>query len=285
MAAEIEEEAAEEAADEVVVERDAPVVESAPEDPRPAIDLGPLIEAMIGMGKTSPENEPKSKEDEVAQPAKVPEAEIAAAGDEVDGVIEPVEDFDLSDLEPPAAATRDAIEPVEDFDVEPVEDFDLSDLQPPELDLIDTVESETSDLADVDSPSTGDEVSHVEDEEYVDDIPEDITATDESTAVQTGELGGRGAGFNMRGDDELLRIFQEIETEGHAGDDVEQEVEKEPEIEQQKRIATATLAEIYTIQGLTQKAIETYRELLVQEPDNAFIRRKLEDLEKGSSRK
>ena len=89
----------------------------------------------------------------------------------------------------------------------------------------------------------------------------------------------------MRGDDELLRIFQEIETEGHAGDDVEQEVEKEPEIEQQKRIATATLAEIYTIQGLTQKAIETYRELLVQEPDNAFIRRKLEDLEKGSSRK
>ena len=45
-----------------------------------------------------------------------------------------------------------------------------------------------------------------------------------------------------------------------------------------------TLAEIYTIQGLTQKAIETYRELLEQNPNNTIIRGKLESLEKSSGK-
>ena len=53
---------------------------------------------------------------------------------------------------------------------------------------------------------------------------------------------------------------------------------------QEKRIATETLAEIYTIQGLTQKAIETYRELLKQNPNNTIIRSKLEALEKSSGK-
>ena len=44
-----------------------------------------------------------------------------------------------------------------------------------------------------------------------------------------------------------------------------------------------TLAEIYTTQGLTQKAIETYRELLEQEPTNTIIRSKLASLEQSSS--
>jgi tetratricopeptide (TPR) repeat protein len=84
---------------------------------------------------------------------------------------------------------------------------------------------------------------------------------------------------------ELLRLFQEIE----------QEPEPEPVLEQpkppsalkpghpeDKPIATMTLAEIYTIQGLTQKAIETYRELLELDPSNTIIRSKLESLEKSS---
>ena len=49
-----------------------------------------------------------------------------------------------------------------------------------------------------------------------------------------------------------------------------------------KLIATVTLAEIYTIQGLTKKAIETYRELLAQDPDNTIIRSKLDSLEKNN---
>ena len=45
-----------------------------------------------------------------------------------------------------------------------------------------------------------------------------------------------------------------------------------------------TLAEIYTIQGLKQKAIETYRELLELDPSNTIIRSKLESLEKSSDK-
>ena len=88
---------------------------------------------------------------------------------------------------------------------------------------------------------------------------------------------------------ELLRLFQEIEQEP--------EPEPEPVFEQpkplsalkschpeDKRIATMTLAEIYTIQGLKQKAIETYRELLELDPSNTIIRSKLESLGKSSDK-
>lgn len=55
-----------------------------------------------------------------------------------------------------------------------------------------------------------------------------------------------------------------------------------PSAPKNNRIATMTLAEIYTTQGLTQKAIETYRELLQQEPTNPIIRSKLASLERGN---
>ena len=55
-----------------------------------------------------------------------------------------------------------------------------------------------------------------------------------------------------------------------------------PSTPKNNRIATMTLAEIYTTQGLTQKAIETYRELLQQEPTKPIIRSKLASLERGS---
>ena len=87
----------------------------------------------------------------------------------------------------------------------------------------------------------------------------------------------------------MLRLFQEIEQEP--------EPEPEPVFEQpkppsglkrghpeDKRIATMTLAEIYTIQGLKQKAIETYRELLDLDPSNTIIHSKLESLEKSSGK-
>ena len=113
---------------------------------------------------------------------------------------------------------------------------------------------------------------------------------------------------------ELLRLFHEIEQDAPA----EQErAEAEPEAAtgepepiaevpaptlapvtddptppdalkpnhpEEKRIATMTLAEIYTIQGLTQKAIETYRKLLAQDPNNTILRSKLESLKKSSGR-
>ena len=89
-------------------------------------------------------------------------------------------------------------------------------------------------------------------------------------------------------DSELLRLLQEIEEE-KASEPVPAPAEpppptdSEPRAPKSKRIATMTLAEIYTTQGLTQKAIETYRELLEQEPTNTIIRSKLASLEKISN--
>ena len=89
-------------------------------------------------------------------------------------------------------------------------------------------------------------------------------------------------------DSELLRLLQEIEEE-EAAEPVPAPAEpptppaSEPSTPKSKRIATMTLAEIYTTQGLTQKAIETYRELLEQEPTNTIIRSKLASLEQSSS--
>ena len=57
-----------------------------------------------------------------------------------------------------------------------------------------------------------------------------------------------------------------------------------PNHPEEKRIATMTLAEIYTNQGLTQKAIETYRKLLAQDPNNTILRSKLQSLKKSSGR-
>ena len=89
-------------------------------------------------------------------------------------------------------------------------------------------------------------------------------------------------------DSELLRLLQEIEEE-EATEPMPAPAEpptpaaSEPSAPKSKRIATMTLAEIYTTQGLTQKAIETYRELLEQEPTNTIIRSKLASLEQSSS--
>lgn len=89
-------------------------------------------------------------------------------------------------------------------------------------------------------------------------------------------------------DSELLRLLQEIEEDKAAAprpapSEPLTPAVSEPSTPQSKRIATMTLAEIYTTQGLTQKAIETYRELLEQEPTNTIIRSKLASLERGSN--
>ena len=100
----------------------------------------------------------------------------------------------------------------------------------------------------------------------------------------------RDALYGDTDDSELFRLLQEIEEEkGPEPEPVPAPVEpptpaaSEPSAPKNKRIATMTLAEIYTTQGLTQKAIETYRELLEQEPTNTIIRSKLATLEQISN--
>jgi tetratricopeptide (TPR) repeat protein len=54
---------------------------------------------------------------------------------------------------------------------------------------------------------------------------------------------------------------------------------REPESAFGMEIATATLAEVYSSQGLHERALEVYRKLLVTHPDDSVIRQKVEELE------
>ena len=118
-------------------------------------------------------------------------------------------------------------------------------------------------------------------------VPEEDLGT-EATQPQPRSPEKRNDLYGDSNDSELLRLLQEIEEE-EVAEPVPAPVEpptppaSEPSAPKSKRIATMTLAEIYTTQGLTQKAIETYRELLGQEPTNTIIRSKLASLEQSSS--
>jgi tetratricopeptide (TPR) repeat protein len=79
---------------------------------------------------------------------------------------------------------------------------------------------------------------------------------------------------------DLFRLFQEIETEGGAVVDVAlfPDVEESELSHDGQNISTSTLADIYTVQGLTDKAIEIYQELLGDDPGNVELRKKLSAL-------
>jgi len=79
---------------------------------------------------------------------------------------------------------------------------------------------------------------------------------------------------------DLFRLFQEIETEGGAVVDVAlfPDVEESELSDDVQNISTPTLADIYMVQGLTDKAIEIYQELLVDDPGNVELRKKLSAL-------
>lgn len=121
--------------------------------------------------------------------------------------------------------------------------------------------------------------------------PEEVAVRAESKAPDTQAAQPPKDHDDLYGDSddsELLRLLQEIEEDKAAAprpapSEPPTPAVSEPSTSQSKRIATMTLAEIYTTQGLTQKAIETYRELLEQEPTNTIIRSKLASLERGSN--
>jgi tetratricopeptide (TPR) repeat protein len=103
------------------------------------------------------------------------------------------------------------------------------------------------------------------------------------------------SGLGPRDDDELIRLFKEIEeqqartlaspasgADAPAGANPSSPTDTDAD---KHRIATVTLAEIYVIQGLTQRAIDTYRQILDQDPGNEEIRNKLAELEKSNKNK
>ena len=88
-------------------------------------------------------------------------------------------------------------------------------------------------------------------------------------------------------DGELIRLFQEIENQQ------QQELASQPPAipqggpgpldrsDPEGRIATVTLAQIYSSQGFVDRAVETYRKILDQDPDNEEIKRRIAELQQG----
>lgn len=234
----------------------------------PPVDFGSLIAAMEGMGSS-----PRPAANPETEPERPPEASLVA------------------DDEPFVLRDDSAREMVDDS-----EPFAIRD--EPEQEAVDrsardggVVEGDSLDLSDLRAPAQGRPAAETEPSAAAQS--EDEAVASDSMEGADGAT-GRGAGLRARGDDELLRLFQEIETQGQdeggrAPEGVTGQAsagEDEPEQdEDRQRITTLTLAEIYAIQGLNQKAIETYRDLLEQHPENDFIRRKLQDLENNSGKK
>lgn len=88
-------------------------------------------------------------------------------------------------------------------------------------------------------------------------------------------------------DGELIRLFQEIENQEH------QELTSLPDStlqigalpvdsnDPEGRIATVTLAQIYSSQGFVDRAVETYKKILDQDPGNEEIKRRIAELQQG----
>jgi len=94
------------------------------------------------------------------------------------------------------------------------------------------------------------------------------------------------SGLRSRDDHELIRLFQEIETQQDQERDFSPSEPDAADADgQDRQIATVTLAEIYSIQGQTRRAIDIYRQILEQNPDDEEIKRKLAELAKRSKHK
>ena len=92
------------------------------------------------------------------------------------------------------------------------------------------------------------------------------------------------ANSGPEGDADLVDLFHEIEGHPAAAEPTPPpaaETETADD-DDDKRATTETLAQIYASQGLIQRAVDTYRQLLDRDPDNAHLRQQLAELEQQS---
>ena len=140
-----------------------------------------------------------------------------------------------------------------DSPVDPLLFIDSNSSRPPE-----------SRVADLDgtAPAPGNSLDEIEDLDLEGEEPDD----DEIASLGPGE------------DRELSRLFREIDEHvAEQEDKSAQGVSGDP-AQQKSGFATATLAGIYLRQGLVGQALEVYKRLLEKEPENAEIRRKIQEL-------
>lgn len=143
------------------------------------------------------------------------------------------------------------------------------------------------------SPSTATTVSDLAETVQTAARPEPTTGPDVPFAPRRPDSAEPPAGgVAPRDEQELVRLLQEIDEQEPPAPVAVVEVPPEPEpaapeeptIEEAPvgvTIATVTLAEIYLSQGLAQRAIQTYRQILAHDPGNETVRKRLADLEHG----
>lgn len=66
-----------------------------------------------------------------------------------------------------------------------------------------------------------------------------------------------------------------------SDEDSQPEDDSRAEVSDPPPLASSTLADLYLKQGQTQQALDIYRQLSAEEPDNLFFRRKIKELEDG----
>ena len=217
-------------------------------------DLSPSTNDDLGndllvLSAPSDENvvEPAPDEEQILEGGGADQPSAAEEGDQI------VDSFitlsDASSSEPlPLSAEGEAI----DLPADPMLFIDSNSTRPPE-----------SRVADLDG--TAPAPSSPPDES------EDLGLEGEDS--EDGEIASLAPGE----DRELTRLFQEIDDHGSEQSCSDEEASGEP-AQNEGSIATATLAGIYLQQGLVGQALQIYKRLLEEEPENAEIRRKIQEL-------
>jgi len=311
---------AEEPPTEEIVEEPASIEEEPFVEPEPEPALDTIEELSIEVEEPTPDKvteEPVSIEEErEGQEEEAPSGEIADLGaiagftDEQEESAPPSAIADPPPEEAPPAISEDEEDlsslgaEVFDEPSPPLEPIEPAPAAPPPLEQTEEAES-VSDLNTEMEKETVETVEEEEGDKEVSDLQE-IAATLETehreaeaeleSPVPPSRKPREGSvsnvsGLGPRDDDELLRMFQEIEAEQtkELGEEEAPPPSQIPSVaasdspaeeDADRQIATVTLAEIYTIQGLTQRAIDTYEQILEQDPGNEVIRNKLADLKK-----
>ena len=231
----------------------------------------------------------------------------------------PVEADEPADLEPPAASLTLADQPEEQETAAPepahtvVEEAPLEDRQVMEP-AVREPDSSSPGVRSDETPAG--EPATTEDGSTEEEPSREASSADVSPDASAAHSGkdDQDESLPMPDDGELIKVFREIETamrdgsrvpaaaaelpaEGTGADDSDKHQEPAAVASVEKRAAptapspvapvehlvTATLAEIYCLQGLKAQAIEVYRLLLLKDPGNRMFIARLAELEGSGS--
>ena len=213
--------------------------------------------------------------------ADQPEEDLAALGADVFPDVSDAEE--TPDLEVTTMAETIADDPLSDAPaiiLEPAEINEIDTDQPPPF----SVDSGTEEVATATENEVGSEAHGDEVLAETLDIAPDVSAEVEAQDSPWETLSPRENSFLRADNNELINLFQEIESQDsqqEEGPAVPHDLPDPPDSDSQ--IATETLAEIYSKQGMMQRASEIYQQILQQNPDNEEIKRKLDNLSQHRS--